>query len=600
MRAHPLRFVVLSLLAAVSLGACSDPPPPEPEIDANRFVPPPVEQGDATELPFVDVTASSGLASWKHETGAFELAPGKPSRWLPECMGPGLALFDADGDGDLDLYAANGTTFPGRPETSEATGRLYLQTEPMRFRDVTAEAGLAISMMGMGAAAADVDADGDQDLLVLTWGGPRLFRCESTSPTPRYVEVTAEAGLTTPNWTDANGNQGPDWAVSAVFLDADGDQDLDIYVANYVRWCPENDVFESLNGTDKSYAIPKRYEGHTGRLFRQVAPGRFEDATETMGFATTKAKSMAIALWDFNDDHRLDLVVSNDTQPNFLYLSQSDGTYAESALSANIAFDENGRTRAGMGIDAEEYALDGTVGIPIGNFSNEPVSLYREMSDGFFEDVGQIAGIAGASHLPLTFGLTWIDADVDGLLDLVIGNGHIEPEVQEVQASVSYAQRPRLFRQTAPGRFSDATDRAGPAFAIPMVVRGLARADLDGDGDEDLIVAENGRGLRLLRNDHFTTSSPAPAGTWLRFELEGRAPNRDAIGTTIDLTFENGQRRRLICRGGSSYASQSALLPTLGLKTTGRAIAATVRWPDGTTRELSAADLGGPVIRLKQ
>lgn len=578
--------VLGALLCSMILVSCGDDPKPAPPITQDRYIPPELEQTEHPAVPFTEVE-QEGRISWQHRTGAFAFDDGSPSRYLPECMGPGVVLFDANSDGLLDLFVPNGQELePGA--ASRHPPLLALNRGDCRFEDVTAGSGLDAGLYGMGGTATDLDGDGHPELLVTTLGGPRLFRHTGAAGNPRFEDITEAAGLLTETWTDRNGHQGHDWAVSAAFFDADLDGDLDLFVVNYVRWCAENDVFESLDGKHKSYAIPRRYEGHTCRLFLSEGEGtsiRFREDTEAAGLLTTKAKGMGLALWDLNGDRILDPIVSNDSQPNFLYISIGPGRFREQGADANIAFDEDGRTRAGMGIAAEDYARDGAVGIPIGNFSNEPVSLYREEAKLLFRDVGQAAGVAASTHAPLTFGLAWIDADLNGLPDLVIANGHLEPEIQEVSATTTYAQTPQLLLQSARGRFQDASAAASPAFATPLVARGLAHGDLDGDGDEDLVFAENGGGVRIYRNDQ------ALGHRTLGITLEGRGRNLAAIGTRIDLGFSDGSQRRLFCRHGGSYASQSAPLPIIGLGKDLKVTAAKVTWPDGKVTEVPADQL---------
>lgn len=551
-----------------------------PKIDESTYIPPPAVETKTPPMPFVDVSSEAGL-TFRHETGGFLKDDGSDSRYLPECMGPGVVLADFDGDGRIDIFVPNGMAFPDRPAmVPPKTAALYRNEGGLKYRDIARESGLGAEAYGMGGAAADLDGDGDPDLLVTTWGGPRLYRNDLSEGHPRFVDVTAEAGLTSPGWTDKDGHSGPDWSTSAAFFDADSDGDLDLFIANYVRWTPKTDIFFSLDGRRKSFTNPERYHGSSCRFLTQEEALRFKDRTLESGVFKEQGKALGVAVFDFDRDGREDVVVANDTQPNYLFRNLGAGKFQEIGLEAGIAYDENANVRAGMGIDVADYLNDGVPGVPIGNFSNEPVALYRMESKLFFRDVTQSAGIAAVTLVFLTFGLLFADIDQDGLQDLLLANGHLEPHVQSVQAEIPYKQVPQLLHNQGGGRFVDARNSAGPAFSIPMVARGLASADLDQDGDLDLVLTENGGGIRLLRND-----APKRHG-WLRVRLIGTGKNRDALGARILLRSALGTQERVV-RTGSSYLSQSELTQTFGVGPDSKIDALEVIWPDGTKESVN-------------
>lgn len=309
-----------------------------------------------------------------------------------------------------------------------------------------------------------------------------------------------------------------------MFFDADEDGALDLFVAYYVQWSPQIDVFSTIDGERKSYAKSDLYQGSSSRLYVQ-RQGRYVDVTRESGVFKDSGKALAVGLWDFNQDGRLDIAVANDTQPNFLFEAQGGARFIERALEAGIAYDENGGTRAGMGIDIGDTENNATAAIVIGNFSREPVSLFKMVGPGVFREASQQAGVSAPTYLSLTFGLLFADFDLDGWQDLVIANGHIEPRIQEVEAEVSYRQPVQLLGNDGKGRFIDWSASAGEALQAPIVGRGLAVGDMDEDGDLDFVVSENNGPLHLLRND-----TPLVDRHYLRVTLAGNERNTDAIG----------------------------------------------------------------------
>jgi len=391
----------------------------------------------------------------------------------------------------------------------------------------------------------------------------------------RCRDVTDAAGVSgnPPAGTDPAAP--PAWSTAAAWLDADRDGRLDLFVCNYVRWTAETDLFTTLDGVHKSYATPEQYEGESCRLYWNRDGRRFADVTAEAGLLRPDGKALGVVVADFDDDGWPDIFVANDTQPNFLYLNDGDGTFTDVALRAGVAFDERGRARAGMGVDVTHVTAGDRISVAVGNFSHEPVSLYTEIGGGAFQDLAGSAGLTRPTLRPLTFGLVFADLDLDGFEDLVLANGHIEPEVGRVQEGIRFAQPPRLFHNTGEGRFADATGAAGEEFARPAVGRGLAVSDYDRDGDPDLLLTVNGGPPRLLRND---VADPA-RGRWLRLRLRGRPPNPGAVGATVTLWAGDRVRRERV-RTGSSYLSQSEENPLLfGLGRHDRVDSLRVRWP---------------------
>jgi len=515
-----------------------------------------------TALRFADITGEAGI-DFVHETGAFG------EKWMPETMGSGGGFLDFDGDGWLDILLVNGMDWPGH-ESSEprATLALYRNLGDGTFRDVTSEVGLAVSLYGMGAAFADYDGDRDVDVFVTAVGSNKLFRNDGGT----FTDVSLATGVA--GGRSAGRESLAAWSTGAAWLDYDRDGWVDLFVCNYVRWTPETDLYATLDGSTKSYATPEQYEGESCELYRNRNGLRFEDVTRVSGVYDPAGKSLGLAVYDFDDDGWLDVVVANDTEHNFLYLNQADGTFADVAIGSGIGYDEYGRARAGMGIDVAEVVDAGRESIVIGNFSQEPLSLYTQLEEGLFQDLAGQARLTGPSLLRLTFGVAFVDLDLDGRLDLVTANGHIEPTINDVQQNITFDQRPQAFLNAGDGTFVEVSETVGDGFAAPVVGRGVAYGDIDRDGDPDLLITVNGGRPIMLRND-----LAAAAENTFVLELRGRPPNTGALGAVVTLYTGDMRQKRLV-RTGSSYLSQSDFGSLLfGLGTNEKVDSIRVRWP---------------------
>jgi len=506
---------------------------------------------------FADVTASAGIR-FQHNSGAFG------AKYLPETLGPGCALFDYDCDGWLDILLVNGMDWPGH-RRRRSTMQLYRNNRDGTFSDVTEQAGLAVEMYGMGVAVADYDNDGFPDLLVTAVGQNRLFQNTGKG---RFIDVTAKSGLA--------GRVG--FSTSAIWFDFDRDGLLDLFVCNYVKWAPEHDVFCSVDGKRKSYCTPEAYHGATNWLFRNRGDGTFEDVTAKSGIFDTSSKSLGVAMLDYDRDGWPDLLVANDTQPNKLYRNRRNGTFEEVAVRAGVAFSEDGKARAGMGIDSGDIDGSGVQSIAITNFDGEMMALYRPGAAGVFKDAAVASGIGPASLNSLGFGCLFFDADLDGNLDLFAANGHIDETARNLRGHTGYAQPPHLFLNRGHGGFRDAAREAGAGFAAPKVARGAAYGDFDNDGDIDLLVTTNQGPAYLYRND-LTNGNRS-----LRLRLRGTKSNRDAIGAVARITTSDGAQSRVV-KSGSSYLSQSEPTLTFGLGRRERAERLVIEWPSGRVDE---------------
>ena len=512
---------------------------------------------------FVDVTAASGVG-FRHETGAF----GK--KWLPETMGSGVVVLDYNGDDRQDLLFLNGRGFPGQPGKA-ATQALYENRGELRFTDVSRETGLDLSAYCLGGAAGDLDNDGDADLYLSCLGTDLLLRNEGG----RFVDVSKQAGL----------SREYEFGASVAILDADRDGWLDILATRYVTWTAQTDIRCSLDGVTKSYCTPESYPGASPRYYRNRGDGTFEELTRKAGIHKPSAKSLGAAVLDLDADGWLDVAVANDTQPNLLLHNRGDGTFEEIGVLSGMAFSETGVARGGMGIDAADYDRSGLPSLVIGNFANEMTALYRNEGNFLFVDVAPPARIGRPTLLSLTFAAFFFDFDLDGWLDLLFANGHLDPEIENVQPNVRYAQPAQLFRNLRQGRFEEVTATAGGDLARPRVARGAAHADLDGDGDHDLVLTTNGGAPAVLEN------RGASHGNWLGVDLEGTLSNRDGIGAVIEVAAGGGRQSWLV-RTGGSYLSQSQLYPTFGLGEAAKADEVVVRWPSGSVQKRSGVSAG--------
>ena len=512
----------------------------------------------------VDITGAAGLR-FTHLTGA------TGRKYLPETLGSGVTVFDADGDGRQDVLFMSGVTLDPTAPPQGGALRLFRNTGRGTFEDVTAKSGLDQQFYAMGAAAGDFDNDGRQDLAVTAVGQSRLFRNAGEG---RFVDVTGKAGL--------GGRTG--FSTSALWLDYDRDGLLDLVICNYVRWTVKTDIFCSADGNTKSYCTPEAYPGATSWLFRNKGNGTFEDVTATAGLLDTTSKALGITMLDVDEDGWPDLFVANDTQPNKLYRNRGNRTFQEVGVQAGLAFSEDGRARAGMGTDAADFDNSGAPSLVVSNFSGEMLGLYSPVRPGVYADRAPGSEVGKASRNTLGFGCFFFDADLDGLLDLLVVNGHIDDRVAHT-GRVNYAETPHLFHNRGKGQFVDVAREAGAAFAAPKVGRGAAYADIDLDGDPDVVITTNGGPAALYRND----VAPGPGS--VRLTLRGVISNRDAIGAQVRARVGATWQTRMV-RTGSSYLSQSELPLTIGLGTAPTAEETTVRWPNGTKERVGTLRTG--------
>jgi hypothetical protein len=513
----------------------------------------------AQNITFRDITAQAGI-NFVHNNAAF----GK--KYLPETMGPGCAFIDYDGDSYPDVLLVNGEDWPGHTK-SRSTLKLYHNNQNGTFTDVTAKAGLAVTMFGMGVAVGDYDNDGHEDIFVTALGQNHLFHNNGNGT---FSDVTKTAGMWGPN----------EFSTSAAWVDYDRDGKLDLVVANYVQWSQPTDIYCTLDGAHKSYCTPESYKGTSVRLWHNLGGGKFEDATQKAGMNDPTSKSLGLAILDYNGDGWPDIFVANDTQPNKLYLNKQNGTFEEKAVVAGIAFSEDGVARAGMGVDAADYDRSGHASLMITNFANQMLSLYHNEGNGLFVDEAPRSEVGRNTLVTLGFGCFFFDYDNDGWPDILVADGHIENEIERVQKRVSYAEPPHLFRNLGGGKFQEVTAEVGAAFASPKVARGAAYADIDNDGALDVLMTTNGGRAWLFHNEGGTNHS-------LRIRLAGTKSNRDGIGAVVRVT-SGGAKEWQMLRSGSSYLSQSELVLTFGLGDATKADTVEIQWPTGQVDKISS------------
>jgi len=507
---------------------------------------------------FTDATETAGIR-FRQNSGAYG------GKLLPETLGSGCAFIDYDADGWQDILLVNGMDWAGH-KRQRSTMKLFRNNRNGTFTDVTKAAGLDEEMYGMGVAVGDYNNDGFQDIFISCVGQSRLFQNTGKGT---FVDVTKTSGIL--------GKQG--LSTSAMWFDYDRDGLLDLLVCNYVRWSPERDVFCSLDGKNKSYCTPEAYRGDTCWLFHNLGNGTFEDVTATSGIFDSSSKSLGVAMLDYDSDGWPDILVANDTQPNKLYRNLHNGKFKDVGVEEGLAFSTEGKARAGMGVDVADFDNSGKTGIVITNFDNEMIGLYRSIGKGY-DDIAMQAGLGAASRNTLGFGCAFLDADLDGYLDIAVANGHIDETVRNIHGNVGYAQPAQLFLNVGGAKFRDVAAEINGGFDQPKVGRGLAVGDYDRDGDLDVLLTTNNGPAYLYRNDQLSGNSS------IRFQLVGTKSNRDAIGASVQIYY-NGQSASRVVRSGSSYLSQSELPVTFGLGKQDHIDRVVISWPSGTTQEHS-------------
>lgn len=506
---------------------------------------------------FRDVAAAAGL-NFTHISGASE------RRYLPEILGSGGLFFDFDDDGWVDVFLVDGGSISDPAVSRRARHRLFRNRRDGTFEDVTSSSSIQHRDYGMGACAGDYDNDGLIDLYVTNVGPNLLYRNAGHG---RFTQVSNAGGADTAMWS-----------TSCAFFDVDRDGDLDLFVTNYVDPTQDKNRFCGNAGPPPipDYCHPLVYQPLTSVLYRNTG-NRFEDISEQSGVGRFRGNGLGVAVTDVDDDGWPDVFVANDAMPNFLFHNNANGTFTEIASLAGVAVTAGGNAKAGMGTAFADFSGNGRPGLIVTNHETEMHSLFVNVDGRLFSDITVRSGVGPATRPYVGFGVVFFDYDNDTRLDIAIANGHVLANVARLRAGASYAQRNLLLRNGA-GRFEDMTNQAGPGFSPEMVSRGLAAADIDNDGDVDLLVTNNNARPNLLLNE-------GGRGNAILVRALGTKSNRSAIGTRLTLT--TGQRRQIReVQSGSSYLAQNDLRAHFGLDQANRSERLEIRWPGGQTERV--------------
>jgi hypothetical protein len=545
------RFLqILGAAGASAVGGCG------------RIVPPLLAQAPPL---FEEIPPSKSGITWVHENAM------SPERYLPETMGPGVAFFDYDNDGRVDIFMVNSGPCDFYKPQAPLKNALYRNNGDGTFTDVTDKAGVAGGReFGMGCAIADYDNDGYQDILVTAYGRCTLYHNNGDGT---FTDVTGKAGVAAPGWT-----------TSAVWFDYDNDGRLDLFLCSFVEFSLANNVFCGDNKLGKRfYCIPRVFKPTPSVLFHNNGDGTFTEVSAGTDIQRARGKALGVVATDINNDGLLDLFVANDTVQNFLFANRGKGTWEEIALVAEVGFSANGTPRSGMGVDAADFNGDGRQDLFVANVDQEMFSLYQNDGNEFFSDVAGPHGVARATRLLSGWGLKFFDYDNDGQIDLFLANGHPDDMIEAYSQQVRYKEPMLLFRHDGQ-RLTDVSAQAGPAFTKMFPARGLAVGDYDNDGRLDVLVGNNGEAPVLLRNN------TGQGNHWLGIRLVGTACNRDAIGATLSWAAGGATRSRLKTSGGSYLSSHDAR-EVLGIGAATRIDSLEIKWPAPSGRVERFTDL---------
>ncbi len=531
------------------------------------FVSPFWPQTSGPRLPvFEDIAARAGV-TFRHQSSA------TAEKYLIESMGAGVALLDYDNDGLLDIYFVNGAALPSMEKTGEAYwNRLYRNLGGGKFEDVTARTGVKGEGYGMGAATGDFDNDGYTDLFVTNFGSNILYRNTGKGG---FENVTAKAGVA-----------GSGWHAGAAFLDYDRDGRLDLIVSRYVQWSfARNPWCGDRKPGFRSYCHPDQFAPITHLAFHNEGGGTFRDVSKALGFEAAPGKGLGIAVNDFDSDGWPDVVVANDSAPQQLFRNDSGKRFQEIGLARGMAYDEDGRTFAGMGVDFADYDNDGRPDVFVNALANQRYALFRNLPD-YFEYLSGAAGVGAITASHSGWGARFVDTDNDGWKDLFVAQGHVMDNIELTQPHLRYLE-PLLLMRNRGGKFEDISRHSGAVFTKPLAARGAAFGDLDNDGFLDVVIQCNNGPAIVLRNQ-------GNGNRWLTLKLEGTASNRAGIGARVKVTA-GGLTQSAMAATAGSYVSASDGRLHFGLGPEGKTAQVEIAWPSGRIQKLGDVAAGQQV-----
>lgn len=544
----------IAMSAMLVLGGCN-------LIGGGKRTPTPTQPANTEPVRFTEISEAAGI-QFTHETGA------RGKKRMPETVGSGVAFLDYDKDGKLDILIINSCSWPDDPKPVRTSPKLYRNLGEEKFEDVTAKVGLERTFYGMGVSVGDYDNDGWEDIYLTAVGPNHFFRNNHGV----FEDKTKEAGLIGVPLPGTKMEH--KWSSSSAWLDYNKDGKLDLFVCQYVKWSPQIDPFCGRSGI-RGYCPPGNFEGARCTLFRNEGNGTFKDVSKETGILDgALGKSFGIAIADYNGDGWLDIAVANDTWANFLFISEEGKRFTDKGVESGIAFAESGKAKAGMGIDVADFRNNGTFGLVIGNFAEEGLSLFEPMKDTpeMFEDSAQPMGIVAPSLLNVTFATFFFDYDLDGWQDILATNGHVDDIVNTYNSSLSFQQKPLLFRNDKGQKYIDVTKEAQLEYKI--VGRGAAYGDIDNDGDLDVGIVDNQGKFLLFRNDQKNQNH------WIRIKLTGTKSNRDALGTLVKLKA-GGVAQQQYLKSGGGFLSENERVLTFGLGQATAIESLEIHWPSG-------------------